>query len=63
MGVPKILPWSGRRRSTWKKDVLWLAGATGAGIAVGALLGGKKGASIGAVSGSMGRWIWKIAGK
>jgi hypothetical protein len=43
--------------------MLWLAGATGAGIAVGALFGGKKGASIGAVSGGMGRWIWKIAGK
>ncbi len=39
------------RHRTWKRHALIIGGSAGAGTAIGALAGGKKGAAIGAVSG------------
>ena len=63
MRAARIIPWVGRKRSSWKRDTAWIAGATGAGLAIGALVGGKKGASMGAVSGGVARWLWRMASK
>jgi hypothetical protein len=38
-----------------------MAGLTGAGVAIGAVAGGKKGAAIGAISGGVARLIYRIA--
>jgi hypothetical protein len=50
-----------RPRRRWKRDALFTAGVTGAGIAIGALAGGKKGAAIGAISGGVARLLYRIA--
>jgi len=60
MNASKILVWRKRHRS-WKKDALLTAGMAGAGIAIGALTKGRKGAAIGAISGGVARLIWRIA--
>jgi hypothetical protein len=49
-----------RQRSFWDKhrDKLTVAMCTGAGAAIGGLIGGKKGAGIGALSGAGGSALW-----
>ena len=61
MNVAKVLPWSMRPRRSWKRDGLFMAGVAGAGLAIGALTGGKKGAAIGAISSGVARLIYRIA--
>jgi hypothetical protein len=46
---------------SWEKDVLIIGGSAGAGTAVGALTGGKKGAGIGAAAGGLGGLIYDLA--
>ena len=58
----RVLSWPVRRRRKWKQDALIIAGMAGAGMAIGALKGGKKGAAIGALSAGVGRLIYRIAG-
>ena len=49
-----------RKRSFWDKhrDKLSVAIGTGAGAAIGGLIGGKKGAAIGGLSGAGGTALW-----
>ena len=52
------------RRDThrsWEKEVLIIGGSAGAGTAIGALAGGKKGAGVGAAAGGVGGLIYDLA--
>ena len=49
------------RQRSWEKDALIIGGSAGAGTAVGALTGGKKGAGIGAAAGGLGGLIYDLA--
>jgi hypothetical protein len=46
---------------SWEKELLIIGGTAGAGTAVGALTGGKKGAGIGAAAGGVGGLIYDLA--
>ena len=50
----------GRQRS-WKREALWMAGSAGAGTVIGAATRGKKGATLGAISGGVARLILAVA--
>jgi hypothetical protein len=50
-----------RRHRTWEREALIIGGSAGAGTAIGALAGGKKGAGIGAVSGGIGGLVYDLA--
>ena len=47
-------------KASWEKDALIIGGSAGAGTAIGALAGGKKGAGIGAASGGVGGLIYDL---
>lgn len=49
------------RQRSWEKEVMIIGGSAGAGTAVGALTGGKKGAGIGAAAGGLGGLIYDLA--
>jgi hypothetical protein len=49
------------RHRSWEKEALIIGGSAGAGTAVGALTGGKKGAGIGAAAGGLGGLIYDLA--
>lgn len=49
------------RHRSWEKELLIIGGSAGAGTAVGALTGGKKGAGIGAAAGGVGGLIYDLA--
>jgi len=57
----KILVWGGGRRRSWKREALMIAGTAGIATAVGALTGGKKGATLGAISGGVTRFMMRLA--
>jgi hypothetical protein len=44
-------------KRSWEKDALIIGGSAGAGTAIGALAGGKKGAGVGATAGGVGGLI------
>jgi hypothetical protein len=46
---------------SWEKELLIIGGTAGAGTAVGAVTGGKKGAGIGAAAGGVGGLIYDLA--
>jgi hypothetical protein len=50
-----------KRGRSWEREVLIIAGSSGAGAAIGAVAGGGKGAAIGAVSGGVAGAIYDIA--
>jgi hypothetical protein len=64
IGAPTIV----QRRSepqrattrSWEKEVLIVGGSAGAGTAIGALAGGKKGAGVGAAAGGVGGLIYDL---
>ena len=56
MKVSHVLPWVRPYRS-WKQETLNMASAAGLGMLVGALIGGRKGATIGATSAGFARWV------
>lgn len=47
-------------KRSWEKEALIIGGSAGAGTAIGAVAGGKKGAGIGAVSGGVGGLIYDL---
>ena len=47
-------------KRSWEKEALIIGGAAGAGTAIGALAGGKKGAGIGAAAGGVGGLIYDL---
>jgi hypothetical protein len=55
------LIWGGGRRRSWKRELLMIASTAGIATAVGALFGKKKGAAVGAVSGSVTRLLARRA--
>ena len=50
-----------RRRRSWEREALIVAGSSGAGAAIGAAAGGGKGAGIGAVSGAVAGLVYDMA--
>jgi len=47
-------------KRSWEKEALIIGGAAGAGTAIGAIAGGKKGAGIGAAAGGVGGLIYDL---
>jgi hypothetical protein len=45
---------------SWEKELLIIGGSAGAGTAIGALAGGKKGAGVGAAAGGVGGLIYDL---
>ncbi|MBI4455030.1 MAG: hypothetical protein HY644_03925 [Acidobacteria bacterium] len=50
-----------KKKRSWEKDVLIVGGSAGAGAAIGAAAGGKKGAGIGALSGGVAGLLYDLA--
>jgi hypothetical protein len=48
-------------KRSWEKEALIIGGSAGAGTAIGALAGGKKGAVVGAAAGGVGGLIYDLA--
>src|SRR6266480_4478626 len=48
-------------KRSWEKEALIIGGSAGAGTAIGAMAGGKKGAGIGAAAGGIGGLIYDMA--
>jgi hypothetical protein len=48
------------KKRSWEKEVLIIGGSAGAGTAIGALAGGKKGAGVGAAAGGVGGLIYDL---
>ena len=49
------------QKRSWEQDALIIGGSAGAGTAIGAIAGGKKGAAIGASAGGIGGLIYDLA--
>ena len=47
-------------KRSWEKDALIIGGSAGAGTAIGAVAGGKRGAGVGAAAGGMGGLIYDL---
>jgi hypothetical protein len=47
-------------KHSWEQDALIIGGSAGAGTAIGALAGGKKGAGVGAAAGGVGGLIYDL---
>jgi len=48
-------------KRTWEQEALIIGGSAGAGTAIGAIAGGKKGAGVGATAGGVGGLIYDLA--
>jgi len=48
-------------KRTWEQEALIIGGSAGAGTAIGAIAGGKKGAGVGAAAGGVGGLIYDLA--
>jgi hypothetical protein len=59
--VEKRLEPKQKRKRSWEKEALIIGGSAGAGTAIGAVAGGKKGAAIGATAGGIGGLIYDLA--
>ena len=49
------------QKRSWEKEALIIGGSAGAGTAIGAIAGGKKGAGVGAAAGGIGGLIYDLA--
>jgi len=50
-----------RQKRSWEQEALIIGGSAGAGTAIGAIAGGKKGAAVGATAGGIGGLIYDLA--
>jgi hypothetical protein len=50
-------------KRSWEKDALIIGGSAGAGTAIGAIAGGKKGAGVGAAAGGVGGLIYDLVAR
>jgi hypothetical protein len=50
-----------KEKRSWEKDAMIIGGSAGAGTAIGAIAGGKKGAAVGASAGGIGGLIYDLA--
>jgi hypothetical protein len=50
-------------KRSWEKDALIIGGSAGAGTAIGAVAGGKKGAGVGAAAGGVGGLIYDLVSR
>lgn len=55
-----IVLWGGGKRRSWEKEALMIAATAGIATAIGAAVGGKKGATFGAVSGGATRFLMRL---
>jgi hypothetical protein len=55
-----IVLFGGGRRQSWDKEALMIAATAGIGTAVGAIVGGKKGAAFGAISAGVTRFLMRM---
>jgi hypothetical protein len=55
-----VVLWGGGRRQSWEKEALMIAATAGIATAVGAIVGGKKGAAFGAISGGATRFLMRM---
>ena len=49
------------QKRSWEQEALIIGGSAGAGTAIGAIAGGKKGAAVGATAGGIGGLIYDLA--
>jgi hypothetical protein len=54
-------PAPAKKKRSWEREALIIGGSAGAGTAIGALAGGKKGAGVGAAAGGVGGLIYDLA--
>lgn len=61
--VPSSAPQqvTSKKKRSWEREVLIVAGSSGAGAAIGAAAGGKKGAAVGAISGGVAGLVYDLA--
>jgi hypothetical protein len=55
-----VVLWGGGKRQSWEKETLMIAATAGIATAVGAIVGGKKGATVGAISGGVARFLMRM---
>ena len=55
-----IVLWGGGKRQSWEKEALMIAASAGIATAFGAIVGGKKGATFGAISGGVTRFLMRM---
>src|SRR5690606_7597141 len=58
---PAPQPVRSEKKRSWEREVLIVAGSSGAGAAIGAAAGGKKGAAVGAISGGVAGLVYDLA--
>jgi len=56
----KVVLWGGGERQSWQREALMIAATAGIATAVGAMTGGKKGATFGAISGGVTRFLMRM---
>ena len=56
----KVVLWGGGKQQAWEREALMIAATAGIGTAVGALISGKKGATFGAVSAGVTRFLMRM---
>ena len=55
-----VVLWGGGERQSWQREALMIAATAGIATAVGAIAGGKKSATFGAISGGFTRFLMRM---
>jgi len=56
----QLVLWGGGRRRSWKREALMVGATAGIATAIGALTAGKKGATFGAITGGVTRFLLRM---